>query len=203
MLLPLLLLAAQDPETAVDAERAFNRAAQTEGQWTAFREFMAEDAIVFTPQPVKAKDALPTKNPPIAVQWWPAESYVSCDGNTAVNTGPWVRPSSVGYFTTVWQRQADGHFKWVMDGGDALVTPHALPETPKVRRGNCSGKARPFIVVRSSRDPQDKVANGESADHSLAWSWIVKPDGSRTFKAWLWVRARYVVVVDDEIAADK
>ena len=73
MPLALLLLAA-DPESPVDAERAFNRAAQTEGQWTAFRAFMADGATVFTPQPVKASDALPNKNPPIAVQWWPAES---------------------------------------------------------------------------------------------------------------------------------
>lgn len=203
LLTTLLLLAAQDPETAVDAERAFNRAAQTQGQWKAFRQFMTDDAVVFTPQPEKAKDALPTQEPKIAVQWWPAESYVSCDGSMAVNTGPWVRPKGVGYFTTVWVRQADGHFKWEMDGGDTLATPRVLPEQPKVRHGDCRGKAQPFYAGTVSRDPQDKQGSGMSSDRSLAWSWIVKPDGSRTFTAWLWVRHHYVVVVDNQVAAPR
>ncbi len=55
--------------------------------------------MMFVPQPVKAQDWLKDrKDPPIAVQWWPAESYVSCDGTAAVNTGPWVRPKGVGLF---------------------------------------------------------------------------------------------------------
>jgi len=100
MLAALLLLQAA-AQTAVDAERAFYRAAQTEGQWKAFREFSTPDAVVFTPHPAKAHEVLPTREPAIAVQWWPAESYVSCDGKLAVNTGPWVRPNGSGYFTTV------------------------------------------------------------------------------------------------------
>jgi hypothetical protein len=200
MMLALLLLAAADPETAVDAERAFNRAAQTDGQWTAFRAFMTPDATIFTPQPVRAADSLPAKNPPIAVQWWPAESYVSCDGSVAVNTGPWVRPKASGYFTTVWERQADGHYKWSVDGGDALETPRALPEEPKVRRAACHfprGKAVQIIWEPGA----DQRGQGVANDGTLAWQWRVKPDGARTFVAKIWNGKAFETVVRDEIAA--
>ncbi len=200
LMLPMAMAAAQDPETAVDAERAFNRAAQTQGQWIAFRQFMTDDALIFTPQPVKAKDALPVKEPAIAVQWWPAESYVSCDGNVAVNTGPWVRPKGFGYFTTVWVRQADGHFKWVYDGGDALTTPRALPEKPKVRRASCK---QPVDGVMDMARTEDKAGAGGSDDQTLSYEWTVHPDGSREFVARLWDGKRMVDVVRNEIAASK
>lgn len=128
----LLLAAASAPTTAVDAgpaqsavdaERAFAADAHKLGQWTAFRKWAADDALIFVPQPVNAQKWLKDrKDPPVAVFWWPGRSYVSCDGSHAVNTGPWVREwgKSVGYFTTVWQRQSDGGWKWTYDAGDAL-----------------------------------------------------------------------------------
>lgn len=198
MLAPLLLLAA-GPETAVEAERAFNRAAQTEGQWTAFRKFAADDAVVFTPQPESVKTALPVKNPPIAVQWWPADSFVSCDGNVAVNTGPWVRPKGVGYFTTVWVRQADGRFKWVVDGGDALKEPLALPEQPRVHKASCSGQ--PFAPVSMPNGRRN--GEGESKDYTLNWGWSVAADGSRYFFVNLWTGKKFEQVLRQEVPAPK
>jgi hypothetical protein len=201
LLTTLMLLAAQDPETAVDAERAFNRAAQTQGQWTAFRQFMTDDALVFTPAPTRAKEALPEKDPPIAVQWWPAESYVSCDGTMAVNTGPWVRPRATGYFTTVWVRQADGHFKWSYDGGDALTAPRPMPEKPKVRRASCTPAGPADISWLTT--PGSASGSGQSPDGTLTYFWSVSPDGARAFRAYLWDGKTFVRVVDDEIAAPK
>ena len=99
-----LLLAAAEPQSAIDAERAFAADAQKLGQWTAFRKYAADDAIMFAPQKVNAQEfPKPLKDPPTAVFWWPGKSFVSCDGSYAVNTGPWVRQwgKAVGYFTTV------------------------------------------------------------------------------------------------------
>jgi hypothetical protein len=135
------------------------------------------------------------------VQWWPAESYVSCDGTTAVNTGPWVRPRGVGYFTTVWVRQADGHFKWVYDGGDALATPRALPEKPKVRRAACGTKA-PGLGY--SPCPETiKCGQGASPDKTLSWSWTVEADGRRRLGVSLWNGKGYDIVLRDVVAAPK
>ena len=99
-----LLLAAAAP-TAIDAEYAFALDAQRRGQWTAFRKWADRDAVMFTPQATWARDFLNgRKDPPRSVRWWPARSIVSCDGRTAVNTGPWISGDgkSHGYFTTVW-----------------------------------------------------------------------------------------------------
>ena len=198
-MLPLLmLLATPDPETAIEAERAFNRAAQTEGQWTAFRKYSTPDAVLFTPQPAKAHEVLPQKDPSITVQWWPAESYVSCDGTVAVNTGPWVRPKANGYFTTVWVRQTDGDFKWVYDGGDQLATPRALPEKPKVRTASCSPMPPAIVEVAT---PGGKVGRGSSPDGTLRWFWSVDANGARHFVANLWDGKQFQPVLENQIAA--
>ena len=72
-----LLLAASVP-TALDAEYAFARDAQRIGQWSAFRKWSDKDAVMFTPQAVWARDFLrPLKDPPKAIAWRPALSFVS------------------------------------------------------------------------------------------------------------------------------
>lgn len=195
MILAALLLA--QAGTAVEAEREFNRTAQTEGQWTAFRRFAADDAVMFVPRPENAQTFLKDrKDPPIAVQWWPAESHVSCDGSVAVNTGPWVAPRGSGFFTTVWVRQADGGWKWVYDGGDALKAPRALPERPRVHRAACSKVPPP---ARATRD----AGSGMSRDGSLRWRWTMAADGGRSFTASIWNGKAFEDVVTDRVAVSQ
>lgn len=199
MILLALALQAAAPQTAVDAENAFRRAAQAEGQWTAFRKFAAGDAILFTPQPEKAQQALPTKNPPIAVQWWPAESYVSCDGTAAVNTGPWVRPKAVGYFTTIWRKQPQGDWKWELDHGDALEKPRALPGEPKRVKASCAPIGEPVVDIVPPLGA--KGGDGASRDGTLRWHWEVTSAGARDFQAWIWDGKTFASVVFDKVAA--
>lgn len=195
MILAALLLA--QAGTAVEAERDFNRIAQNQGQWTAFRRYAADDAVMFVPRPTNAQAFLKDrKDPPVAVQWWPAQSYVACDGSAAVNSGPWVAPRGSGFFTTVWVRQPDSGWKWIYDGGDALKTPRALPEQPKVRRAACS--AVPALTPPASAP--DSGA-GASRDGSLRWRWAMAVDGSRGFTASIWTGKRFEDVVTDRVAA--
>jgi len=196
-----LLLAAAEPQTAAQAERAFASAAQAEGQWSAFRRFAAEDSVMFAPQPVKTQEFLKDrKDPPAALMWWAADSYVSCDGALAVNSGPWIRPKgdAFGYFSTVWQRQADGGWKWTMDGGDGLAKPRPAGDAPRIRRGSCKGSPATVAAVRY-RDGE--TAEGQSEDRTLAWRWHVAPDGARSFDVWLWDGRRMKPVMADRIAA--
>src|SRR5690606_6301016 len=95
-----------DPGKVIAAELAFARAALEKGQWTAFAEFAADDAVMFVPQPVDAGEWLrKQRDPAQAVRWQPHQVWSSCDGTLAVTKGAWQRPdASVGYFTTVWQR---------------------------------------------------------------------------------------------------
>ena len=144
MILALLLASATLP-TAIDAERAFARDAQKIGQWTAFRKYADRDAVMFTPQAVWVQTFLKDrKDPPKTVRWAPAQSFVSCDGRTSVNTGPWWGADGVhhGYFTTVWQR-TNGAWRWVYDGGGAETEGSANPVaiTAKVHHASCRIKA--------------------------------------------------------------
>ena len=141
-----LLAAAAAQAGAVDAERAFADMAQKQGQWTAFRAYAAPEALMFVPAERNAQEWLKgRRDPPASVHWWPARSWVSCDGKVAVNIGPALYGASgFGSFTTVWQRQPDGGWKWLLDQGHQLPRALAAGETAKVTRASCAG--RPAIL---------------------------------------------------------
>lgn len=200
MVIAALLLAAAEPQSALEAERAFAARAQAIGQWAAFREFAAPDAVMFVPQPVKAQEWLAQQQEPrAAVQWWAAESYQSCDGRMAVNTGPWAIPSAklVGYFTTVWRQGAAG-WRWDYDGGTALKAPIAAGDVPRRVRAACRSRpaAPPFLP-----SPTGQSGKGTSADGTLAYQWHVRDaKGTRDFRAWLWNGRAWRLVLDQTIA---
>ena len=204
-----LLLAAAAPN-AVVAEYAFARDAQRIGQWTAFRKWAERDAVIFTPQAAWAHQVLPQKDPPKAISWRPAHSFVSCDGRTAVNTGPWFTPDGKrgGFFTTVWQR-TEGKWHWVYDGGgpldDKVKTPPAKPQT---HRATCAGKAPgapiippPPLTSKQARTTPDDIGRGQSADKTLGWDWKVDKAGGRKFRVYQWNGARYAQVLFNDVPA--
>jgi hypothetical protein len=193
-----MLLQAALPN-AVAAERAFAQTAADEGQWTAFRAFAAEDATIFTPQPVNARLALAnTPDPDQPLRWAPAASYVSCDGRTAVNTGPWTRADGqAGYFTTVWSLQTGVGWRWLVDAGDQLAVARPGVGVPLVRRAACGG-AKP-LPVRVQAPRNGAADAGLSRDFTLRWRWAVDAEGGRRFTAELWNGRSYETVVDDRV----
>ena len=204
-----LLIAAAVP-SAVDAERAFARDAQRIGQWTAFRRYADRDAVLFTPQATWARDFLKVKkDPPRSVRWRPAASFVSCDGRTAVNTGPAFTPQgkAYGYFTTVWQRTA-GAWRWVYDGGGPLESVPGAEVRPTVRHGACRARAPgppiappPPLTRRQARSNLQDNGRGQSADATLGWDWVVGKNGSRRFRVFLWNGAIYEQVLYNQVPA--
>ena len=180
-----------DPSSVFAAEIAFGRLAQQKGQWTAFRATAADDAVMFVPQRVVAKKWLKGRaDPPKPVMWSPSVIHVSCDGNLAASTGNWKRPDgSVGYFTTIWRRDKNGAWKWILDHGDTLASPRAAPEFLVGKVATCkrgaSGSERPSAA----------------SDESLVWSADVAADGSRRVSVRSWNGAAYDVVIDDRVAS--
>jgi hypothetical protein len=206
-----MLLASSVP-TAINAETAFARDAQRLGQWTAFRKYADRDAVMFDPQAIWARDFLKgRKNPPKAVRWWPVHSFTSCDGRTAVNTGPWVAPDGKthGFFTTVWQRSGR-RWRWVYDGGDKQAGPLPAPVRPQVHRATCGTKAPgapviapPPLSASQARTTPDDNGRGQSADKTLGWDWKVDKNGGRKFRVYLWTGARYAQVLFNEVPGEK
>ena len=208
MIAALLLAAATT--TAIDAELAFARDAQRIGQWSAFRKYADRDAVMFTPQATWARDFLKDrKDPPKAISWRPAHSFVSCDGRTAVNTGPWWRADGKlgGYFTTVWQR-TEGQWRWDYDGGGPLEGAAPPAGNTQVHPASCNGKAPgapiippPPLTPKQARTTPEDNGRGESADKTLGWDWKVEKNGARHFRVYQWNGVRYAQVLFNEIPA--
>jgi hypothetical protein len=206
-----LLLASAPIATAVDAELAFASDAKKIGQWSAFRKWADRDAVMFTPKAVWARTFLkPLKDPPRAISWRPARSYVSCDGRIAVNTGPWFTQDGAlaGYFTTVWQRTPAG-WRWVYDGGGPASGP-APSGKPKTHAASCRTKAPgapiipplPLTPKQALTTPEDS-GRGQSADKTLGWDWKVQENGARRFRVYQWNGTRYSEVLHNDVPAPK
>jgi hypothetical protein len=207
----LALLIAAAPVTAVDAERAFAADAKRLGQWTAFAKWADPTAVMYDPQAVWAQDFLKNrKDPPQAVSWSPARSWVSCDRRTAVNTGPWRNPAqrTTGYFTTLWMRQASGDWRWTVDGGDELKTPLAAPRQLVVRRAACGNpNLRKRLIEAEYAKPINRAAPPgdtgfqRSADGTLLYQWQVQANGARQTRVRLWTGRNFATVLDQKVAA--
>jgi hypothetical protein len=199
------MLMAAEPMDAIDAERAFAADAQKLGQWTAFGKYAADDAVMFVPQQVNAQAWLKDKkDPPVSVFWWPGRSYVSCNGSVAINTGPWVRGwgKQVGYFTTVWKRQQDGGWKWLLDHGDTLKAPRAEGGDIPPAKASCAGTPKGAIVLGTVAAVGYRTGGGRSKDGTLVWSWTVDPKGARSFLAQQWDGRQFNTVVEDKVEGE-
>lgn len=206
-----LALAAAAPMTAVEAERAFAADAQRLGQWTAFRRWADPTAVMYTPQAVWAHEYLKDrKDPPRSVKWWPALSILSCDGRTAVNTGPWRNEAmkTDGTFTTLWMRQPSGDWRWTIDGGAEVKKPLSRPAQPVVRRASCKKSAElAAAVAKIQANPANRTAPpgdygfSRSADGTLLYHWLVRKDGARLTRVSLWNGRGFDRVLFQEVPA--
>lgn len=176
-----------NPSALIAAEIAFNRLARDKGQWTAFRKTAADAAVMFVPQPVMARDWLKGRADPAAsVQWEPYEVWMSCDGTLGVTRGAWQgSKGTTGDFTTIWQRQKNGEYRWVLDQGAPLAQPMEKPLMLSASVADCPGHgAWPGPRKDSDREKPLKVAGmegaGASDDGTLTWSYRVATDFGRT-----------------------
>ncbi|HEX8667174.1 MAG TPA: DUF4440 domain-containing protein [Allosphingosinicella sp.] len=119
-----------DPREVVATERAFARYAAEKGIGPAFRSFVAEDGIVFVPEPARAKPLFEKGDPPGTLEWWPGYAGIAVSGDLGFTTGPFVSRAGNhqrhGHFFTIWRRQADGSWRWVVDQGPETREPSPL-----------------------------------------------------------------------------
>jgi len=115
---------AQTPDAApvVAAERAFAADAPSMGVAGSFNKWSTPDAIVIGGGQVqRVRDAYPDGPRPAdepLLEWWPNFAGVSRSGDMGFTTGGvQVGGRRTGHYFTIWQRQPDGSWKWVYDGG--------------------------------------------------------------------------------------
>ena len=175
-----------NPSAIVKAELSFARLAQEKGQWTAFRETAADEAIMFTPDLVNAQQWLKGKaDPPQAVDWQPHKIYMSCDGSIGVATGAWQRAdATTGHYTTIWHQEdfgkrqpgKDVKWKWIFDDGVPLTKALAEPDYVETEVASCTATP-PAAVPPLGLTNTGK--SGASADRTLIWNAAFATDGSR------------------------
>ncbi|MEK6551983.1 MAG: hypothetical protein AABZ54_00850 [Bacteroidota bacterium] len=115
----------------IATEYAFVSAAAEIGTRDAFLKFIADDGIIFRPNAVNGKTYLSNapKRPGL-LSWYPTYAGISRDGDMGFTTGPADfkkdKDSSAiwfGNFSTVWQRQSNGEFRFVIDMGSSNNKP--------------------------------------------------------------------------------
>lgn len=179
---PRYLAARANPSDVIAAELAFARAARDKGTWTAFRTYATRDAQWPGPRWENVQDALRgVPDPAQAIVWEPDMVWASCDGSFALSTGPATYPDGRRTrFATIWQRQNDGDYRWVLDQGLDLEPGYAPPEMISARVADCANGR----LTRSGRLPgarrSDSWSAGQSDDATLAWSTALAADCSRT-----------------------
>ena len=166
----------------IEAERAFARAARSEGVNAAFLRYSAPDGLVFQPGPRLAKEALAANPiPPIPLEWWPVYAGIAASGDLGFTTGPFVAGSGErqghGWYFTIWQRQADGSWRWVIDHGPP--TREAAPYGPgaavvALPAGRRSGRSRAFARVQAA---EAELAAALAADARAALPRFLAADG--------------------------
>lgn len=207
---------AAQPSRIVAAELAFSRAARERGQWTAFGLYAAPGALLHGadgPFPIAPWLARQT-DPAQAVQWSPRAVVMSCDGALAVSQGRFRDPEGkVGNFLTVWERQANGDYRYIFDaGGEDVPQP---PPRQAAEEGNIIVTALDAVkgmIASCPRGgaaipPPPPLAVGEegktdarlSRDGTLRWRWEHRPDGTRYAAAEYFYEGRWETAFEQSL----
>ena len=148
---------AQTPlQEMVQTEQAFSRMAAEKNTRDAFMSFIADDGLLFRPTAVNGKQWMrehpvpPSDKHPL-LAWQPAFAGMAAAGDLGFTTGPWEfkedvkdeKPAGYGHFVTLWKKQPDGTWKFVLDlgishpmsgGSQTIWQPTEAKPPAKIRR---------------------------------------------------------------------
>jgi ketosteroid isomerase-like protein len=116
---------ATDYDDLVAAERAFAADAGARSTRDAFLAALADDGVVFAPGPASGKAVWTARAADTAkLEWAPEAAEIAASGDLGYTYGPWRltppgadKPAHYGHYFTVWRKQADGHWKALVDKG--------------------------------------------------------------------------------------
>ena len=129
----------------IAAEKAFAQYALDKNTKQAFLKFMDMEAVQFTEgKPIKTSDFWAKKEEnKTRLKWQPQFAEISASNDFGYTTGPWTFQttdadtiSGRGQFTTVWQANDKGEWKFLVDYGNNYnaVTPPQMVQKIKVAK---------------------------------------------------------------------
>lgn len=111
----------------IDTDRAFNDMAQTEGTGKAFIAYSAEDPVMIRPgsMPLLGRLAFVesfSKVTGSALSWEPLKAEIAARQDLGYTFGRYTlreggEIKGHGVYVSIWKRQPDGSWKFVLDGG--------------------------------------------------------------------------------------
>lgn len=133
-------------EKMLSEEIAFGERSVAEGSRAAFLAYLADDSIVFQPDPADGKTVQMESQDDGALTWKPAYAEMSADGTLGYTTGPWTynggegadRITIHGHYVSIWQIQADGTWKVILDIGNTYPDPFPAGDMVEKRISNGS-----------------------------------------------------------------
>jgi len=170
----------QNLKTLIATEFAFAASAAEIGTRDAFLKFIADDGILFRPGPVNGKNFLSTapKRPGL-LSWYPAFAVISNDGDLGFTTGPadFRRDKDsaaiwFGNFCTIWQRQPNGEFKFVIDLGNSNEIPKK--KLPPLKKELLENKLEKFNNKGTESNPKELFMIDEEFSKSNSNSSLAK-----------------------------
>lgn len=193
ILLALVLAAFAHPATAqpaeashiVAAERAFAADGLAMGVDRSFLKWSTDDAVMIAGgAPQRAHDILDPDAvfDPAApsLVWWPNWAGIAKSGDLGFTTGGVeVGGRRTGHYFTIWQRQPDGGWKWVYDGGTGATSAEVPgPDTePVLLPTSILGSPSPEAAMAEVRAVEAVLAAGALRDQKEAHLALLAPDG--------------------------
>lgn len=174
-----------DAAPVVAAERAFAADGLAMGIDRSFLKWSTEDSIMIagggprlTREIMDANAVFDPAAPSLV--WWPNWAGISKSGDLGFTTGG-VEVGGVrrGHYFTIWQRQADGGWKWVYDGGVAATSadvPDASTE-PVILPTSVVGSPSREDALSEVRAVEAILAAAALRDQKAAHLSLLAPDG--------------------------
>lgn len=114
-------------------DKEFSDYSQKHGMQKAFLHYVADDGVRLLPKkkPIEGKAAIAKgfegkNDTSFELTWEPTFSDISESGDLGYTYGIWTltfknptdNPQKKGTYTTIWKKQKDGTWKWVLDSGN-------------------------------------------------------------------------------------
>jgi ketosteroid isomerase-like protein len=114
----------------IEADKAFSDLSAKEGRNHSFLQFCAEDAVLLRPgsRPVEGRDKirelLSKPDSAYTLTWKADYGYIAKSGEHGYTYGTWESTikatggKSRGTYVTVWRKDKEDNWKWVLDAGN-------------------------------------------------------------------------------------
>ena len=114
----------------IEADKAFSKMSEEKGMKAAFIEYLDSDGVLLRPNslPLKGANAIDyisqSNDSSFSLSWEPRGAAIAKSGDLGFTYGVWlIKFKSIdsvkrGTYISVWKKQADGKWKYVVDGGN-------------------------------------------------------------------------------------